>query len=139
MTKAKGKKNDTCHHVQNTVVLTERLLLVTSLPLYNAILVPELYVWQFAACVEFKGPHCYWNSFSVITVVLSNINIIETLRYFTWWDFPIWRSNVWTMYNSLWFYFFNTFLALRMCEMYYTKFHMKSVTLFFHKTHIIIF
>jgi hypothetical protein len=41
MTKVK-EKIYTCHHVQKTVVLTERPLLVTSLPLYITIPVPEL-------------------------------------------------------------------------------------------------
>jgi hypothetical protein len=36
------KEKITYHHVPKTVVLTERPLLVTSLPLYIFILVPEL-------------------------------------------------------------------------------------------------
>jgi hypothetical protein len=47
----------------------------------------------------------------------SNINRIEKRRYFTWWDVPIWTSNIWTTHNGLCFHFFHRLLAPRMCEM----------------------
>ena len=71
--------------------------------------------------------------------MLYNINRVEKIRYFTLWDVPIWRSNIWTTHNSLYFHLFHSFLPQKMCEIYFGQFHVRSVTSFIHKMFIIIF
>lgn len=116
---AKVKKKQNKLHVFNSQK-TEKLLSITLLPFYIIIHVPGL-----LSMVQRKTRFCYWNSFSDFTLILWNINKIKKLRYFTWWDVPIWRSNIWTTHNSLCFHFFLCLLAQRMCENNFAKFHIK--------------